>query len=147
MAGTIGNRNAEKYSRDDVLSLMEEAIKKIRSGEYLFKYDALLGIGVSEALLSYWKRDRFKNDETVLESIKEFESFSKMALFSGALQNKLNSTTAIFIGKSVHGMVEQGEADKTEALKRVVTTQVIAPTGMDKRIDEIRKEVKKKSNG
>jgi hypothetical protein len=48
-----------------------------------------------------------------------------MTLFKGALTGDLNSTTAIFIGKTVHGMVEKGVELEVSGKKNLVTIEMV----------------------
>jgi hypothetical protein len=117
MSAELGNTYAERYSRDEVIGILDTMVNGLCDGTYKTQTHARLINKISKQLISYWKLKRFKDDRQVLDLLKEVESYGLDRLKASVYDGEINPTMGIFVCKCDYGMVEKGVELEVEALK------------------------------
>lgn len=115
MAAPEGNKFAEKWTRDEVLTLLWDMELTAKEEDCLYIGTLLVKYNLYKEIWSYWK-DKFKDDDEVFQPIKKIEQVFESKLFSGGLTAKYNPAIVIFGLKNNHKWTDQpqpaGEDDK-----------------------------------
>jgi hypothetical protein len=124
MAGTIGNKNAEKWTEEKALQLAEKLIDWLNQPidfEYLGQKDSSRVINNINIFYEEFLIKNDFNDETISYLCKKFESFSVLIKKAKKIQETkltklgvagiLNPTMTIFCLKNHHGYKDKSEID------------------------------------
>ena len=95
MAAKKGNKYAEKYTKKEVLRLINVVYVYAQNNSSFYLNTVLRQYDLYAELWSIWKR-RFEADNEVLQAIKRVEDLIQENLYNGALINRFNPTMAIF---------------------------------------------------
>jgi hypothetical protein len=103
--GLKGNKNAEKWPEQDVITLFSELCDKAHKEEcYLLIH--VLETRVTLSQYEYLK-DKFKANKTVSELIKNILSICEANLTRAMLTGKIKETASIFLLKSKYGYIDK----------------------------------------
>ena len=110
MPGSIGNKNAEKWTPDISQKFVNQVHEFIKENVNCTSLEeACCELGQYESLLEYLK---IKFDNTIdFMPIKKAKAIIKGRLMKNGLTNKYNPTMCIFILKNNHDMKDKNELD------------------------------------
>jgi hypothetical protein len=104
--GLAGNKNAEKWTEENVSSLLSALLQNIEENELPYIGSALKIIGLHKITWTYFQT-KFKDNETVLYLIKRIEETTETNLVEAALSGKVKETMAIFVLKSKYKWIDK----------------------------------------
>jgi hypothetical protein len=109
MAGKIGNKNAEIWTRDEAQKFINSIYTYVEDDVKCTSLEkACCELGQYESLLGYLEHKYIEMD---LVPIKKAMALIKERLIENGLTNKYNPTMCIFILKNNHGMKDKNELD------------------------------------
>jgi hypothetical protein len=107
--GLIGNKNAEKWTEENVITLMTELFERAKQNHCYTLFDAV------EPDLTIFQYEhfcqRFANNETVTQSLKRLKEQVKRNIISDAMQGKVKETMSIFVLKCNHDMQDKQQIE------------------------------------
>lgn len=95
MPNYTGNKNAQKWTREKVKSILDMIKQNAGSPDILFISDALTDLNISRKAWSYWKHI-YANDEDITDRMDVLEGIFEKKLTQGAMNGEINTTFAIF---------------------------------------------------
>jgi len=103
--GLKGNKNAEKWPEQDVITLFSELCDKAHKEECCL----LIHVLETRVTLSQYEylKDKFKANKTVSELIKNILSICEANLTRAMLTGKIKETASIFLLKSKYGYIDK----------------------------------------
>lgn len=113
----LGNTNAEKWTEETVfekLSEMSEVLiedskkEDIKEVKFIYVGTLLFHFGLNQQIWSEW-RNKFEENKTISDIIKNIDEYFEQRLFTLAAKNKLNSAVSIFGLKNTHKWVDKHE--------------------------------------
>lgn len=105
-----GNSNAEKWTLEETLAMLEKIEEEAQNDDCLWLGSALVKVGLYRDIWDYWK-DKFKKQESVFRTIKKIDQIFESKLFESALKGKVNGTVAIFGLKNNYEWKDKTEQD------------------------------------
>ena len=110
-----GNSNAEKWTEEVVLELLETMFKAIREQNIYYLGSLLDDFDLSP---DWWgdMSEKFKGTKTVIRAIKRCEQRLEKTLVNAMLTNKVKETTGIFTLKSKYKWIEKSQVDHKHAV-------------------------------
>jgi hypothetical protein len=109
MFNNTGNKYAEKWTAEVVMDTLMQIDAIARKEETTYLHAALLHLQISRRAWSYWK-EKFADDEAIMDQIDLIEMRFEKRLFEGALISKVPATMAIFALKNNHHWTDRPEA-------------------------------------
>lgn len=104
--GLKDNKNAEKWTEDNVTSLLSDILQDIEENETYYIGIALKSKGLSRQKWDYLQT-KYKDNATILDTIKKIENATETNLITAALQGRVKETMAIFILKAKYGCIDK----------------------------------------
>lgn len=108
MPGTIDNKNAEKWTQETTMQVLNKILKLAMAGDAVYIGDALVQCGLYNQIWAFWKA-KFKDDLLVFETIKKIETIFEAYLVKNGLHGQINTTMAIFALKNNHNWTDKNE--------------------------------------
>ena len=105
-----GNKNAEKWTPEKVTELLNSMHKEIENGQYITLQSLLLKFGLYPEIWRHFKT-KFADSDTVLQSIKNIDTYFENELLTGALTGKYHAAVSIFLLKCNYKYRERDEVD------------------------------------
>lgn len=112
MAGSKGNKNAEKWTVAEVKKKLAEIEAEAKKPTCLWLGSALVRVGLYRDIWAYWS-EKFEKDEIVFRTIKQIEQIFEDRLFDKAAKGDLVASVAIFGLKNNHGWKDKSEQEVT----------------------------------
>jgi hypothetical protein len=107
--GLIGNKNAEKWTEENVIALMNKLHERAEQNHCYTLYDA---VEPDITIFQYEHFcERFANNETVTQSLKRLKEQIKRNIISDAMQGKVKETMSIFVLKCNHDMQDKQQVE------------------------------------
>jgi hypothetical protein len=91
--------NAQKWTAEKVMTLLNLIEKDASEGESLFLGMALTKQGLYRHVWGYWKRSFYNNDD-IMEMMLRIESIFEAKLLDGALKKKISPWIAVLTLKN-----------------------------------------------
>ncbi len=110
MAGTIGNTNAAKWTRDYTWSYLDRIEDLAWDESIISLSQALLRVKCYKQLWSYWKK-KWEQDGDLMDRIYYIEEIFSNKLEEGALFRRLNPSACYFILRHNYGYNTKGERE------------------------------------
>ena len=111
MPGTIGNKNAEKWTLEESQKFIDSVYTYVLDNKDCCSLtEATTALGQYDDLLIYL-RDKF--DTVVFRSVKKAKDIIKHRIIKEGLKSKYNPTMSIFILKNNHDMKDKSEVDQS----------------------------------
>ena len=104
MAGTINNKNAEKWTEEKAIELAQLAESKVSVNCYFIAKIAQ-ECGVYRELFHYLM-NKFNDNEIVFNSLKRMYNKAETIIWEKSAEGKIDKTIGIFALKSLHGLFE-----------------------------------------
>lgn len=123
MGAPEGNKFAEKWTRDEVLTRLWDMEITAKEEDCLYIGTLLVKYNLYKEIWSYWK-DKFKDDDEVFQPIKKIEQVFENKLFSGGLTAKYNPAIVIFGLKNNHKWTDQPQATVDDEKKQLLPLQI-----------------------
>jgi hypothetical protein len=112
MAAAEGNRYAEKWTKEAVMSKLTELQAVIETTTYIG--EGLATIGLYHQWFSYVE-DKHKDDDEVFDTIKKIEQAYEVRLVKLTLKGEYNPTMSIFTLKNKHSWKDKTEVDQNHS--------------------------------
>lgn len=106
MPAPEGNTNAEKWTDENVTSLLSDILREVEENETYYLGIALKAKGLSRQKWDYFQ-NKYKDSPVVMDTIKKIENATETNLITAALQGKVKETMAIFILKAKYGCIDK----------------------------------------
>jgi hypothetical protein len=106
----VGNKIAEKWNPENVCEQLETIKAGALSGQYVWLGDGLINNGLYKEIWTFWK-DKFSDNDKVMELIKLIEAIFENNQYKGALGGKLVPSVAIFGLKNNHGWSDKQDIE------------------------------------
>ena len=100
----LNNKNAEWLTREEALSIIDRAFGVISNKCYFLSDVADKADTYKDQF--YYIAKKFKNDKTVLRSIKRLTNRCEAIVATKTAEGDINVALGIFILKSYHGLIE-----------------------------------------
>lgn len=110
MAAELGNKYAEKWTRDAVLEILAQILELSKDKKVFYIGSALAKVGLYHEWYSY-VADKFKDDIEVFHTIKNIDQVFEAKLVDNTLEGELNPTMAIFTLKNKHEWKDKVETE------------------------------------
>ena len=104
MAGTINNKNAEKWTEEKAVELAELALSKVGPNCYFISKIAD-ECGIYRELFHYLM-NKFNDNEIVFNSLKRMYNKAETIIWEKSSAGTIDKTIGIFALKSLHGLFE-----------------------------------------
>ena len=104
MAGVINNKNAEKWTQEKTLELVQQAYDTVTDDCY-FLSDVADKCGVYRQLFDYLM-DKFNDDQMVFDTLKRLYNKCEAIVTKNTANGKIVPSLGIFILKAYHGLFE-----------------------------------------
>jgi len=104
MAGTINNKNAEKWTEEKAVELAELALSKV-GPKCFFIAQIAEECNVYRDLFTYLMR-KFNDNEIVFRSLKRMYNKAEAEIWKQSADGRIDKTIGIFALKSLHGLFE-----------------------------------------
>ena len=101
MAGTIQNKNAEKWTESSVLRCLSRMMQDVEENAIPYIGRAMINQGLSRKTWAYW-REKYADISRIMERMDILESTFETNLFEGALGSRHAASVAIFALKNNH---------------------------------------------
>jgi hypothetical protein len=103
--GLKDNKNAEKWTEDNVITILSEVCTKSENEDCYLMEKAYKGL----LTVSNWDylQLKYKDNATVLGIIKSIKDNCKMNLTQAMLQGRVKETASIFLLKAIYGLVDK----------------------------------------
>lgn len=111
MAAEIGNKYAEKWTKEAVMDTLKVMYESAKMPGIYYIGSALAQVGLYNQWYSEMA-EKFKEDEEVSEMIKRIDQAFESKLVGKTLQGDLNPTMAIFTLKNKHQWKDKQEIDQ-----------------------------------
>jgi hypothetical protein len=111
MPGTIGNKNAEKWTLEKSVKFMKEALKTLENNADIMFIGTLAVRQSSYKDIYTYLTNKFKDNNVIFSTKKKIDAIIEERLFKSALKNDINATVAIFGLKNNHGWKDKRETD------------------------------------
>ena len=121
MAGTINNKNAEKWTQEKTLELVQQAYEAVTDDCY-FLSDVADKCGVYRQLFDYLM-DKFNDDPVVFDTLKRLYNKCEATVTKNTAKGDIVPSLGIFILKAYHGLFETSKLN-TEHSGEITTTAV-----------------------
>lgn len=95
MAAKKGNKYAEKWTKNEVMKMINAVYVYSQNNSTFYLNTALRQFELYADIWRHWKQ-RFEEDFEVIRAIKRVEDLIQENLYNGALVNRFNPTMAIF---------------------------------------------------
>ncbi len=127
MFNNPGNQYALKWTPEITLETLHRVNAEARKEETHYLTMALDALGLNRRAWRYWKQ-KFINDDDILDLIDIIEGVFEAKLFVGSLMGKVHPTTAIFGLKNNHHWSDHHEAQPSAKMNgQGQQAQTIAP--------------------
>ncbi len=110
MAGTTGNTNAAKWTRDHTWSVLDQIEEHAWDESIITLSQALLRVKCYKQLWSYWKK-KWEQDGDLIDRIYYIEQIFINKLEEGALYRRLHPSACYFILRNNYGCTAKGERE------------------------------------
>ena len=107
--GLIGNRNAEKYTEQEVTKLLSKVLERSEAEDCYFILNAIKGI-ISKATWD-WFNEKYKENKTIIGIIKTIQANCEQNLVNGMLTGKVKETGSIFLLKAKYGYIDKQQIE------------------------------------
>lgn len=115
MAAPQGNKNAQKWTREEVLSLMNKALKAVNE-DCFYLSEVCLACGVYPEWISRMLK-KFQDDEIVCQAIKKVQLKCESMITRKTGKGEIVPSLGIFILKSYHNLIETSRVEQEVNLK------------------------------
>jgi len=100
-----GNKNAEKYKPEEVAELLGKVLTRSEEPDCYFILNAIKGT-LTKSQWDYFA-DKYKDDKTILGTIKTIQANCEQNLVNGMLNGKIKETASIFLLKAKYGYIDK----------------------------------------
>lgn len=116
MAAAKNNTNAEVWSEDTTLELLNQIYDYVKVNECIFIGEVLVYFELYRELWSYWS-EKFKDNKIVFQTIKKINTLIENNLFQKAANGKIKESISIFALKNNHKWVDKHEVETNATIK------------------------------
>jgi len=113
--GQPGNKNAEKWPKEDLIQIGEELLEWMSQDQNIWFEKFLMSKGLYRDFVS----DRSVNCKPFAELIKKAKQMQESRIAEFALYNKINTTMAIFLLKNNHGFKDRLDHDHSVSIPSI----------------------------
>ena len=143
MGAPKGNKNAEKWTAEVTLDACEKMLQGLSDGTCVFLGEALdLVDDLSEEQFCQLQKKFKKENDVVFKSLMRVRQKAKHTVIGGGLRNELNPQLVKFLCEASYGMSTKAEDMKIDAIKSVVSVEVVDSANMQERATKIRESLK-----
>jgi len=103
--GLKGNKNAEKWTEDNVIALLSDICDKSAKSDCYLQEIAYRGI-MTKGQWDYIG-DKYKDNKTVSGTIKSIKANCQINLTQAMLHGQVKETASIFLLKAIYGLVDK----------------------------------------
>lgn len=104
-----GNKNAEKYTEADVTELLAKVLARSEAEDCYFILNAIKGV-LTKSQWDYFA-EKYKDDKTILGTIKTIQANCEQNLVNGMLTGKVKETGSIFLLKAKYGYIDKQQIE------------------------------------
>ena len=116
-----GNNAAEKWTEETVMPYLDRIKEYSKEPKCYWLGSALVKEGLYKDIWSYWK-EKFKDNEYVLLSIKAIDLIFEDKLYGNSLMGNYNPATAIFGLKNNYDWKDKQEIEQTHHIDDLKST-------------------------